>query len=105
MMDEGRIFLGRLSRGAIGRENAHLLGSLFVAKIHQTAMGRQRQGAAERRDFWLYADEFPDFITPPMAEILTGARKYRLGMTLAHQDCFSQSIFAADRIFTQSKHF
>lgn len=86
MMDEGRIFLARLSQGAIGRENAHLLGGLLVAKLQQAAMGRQRQGASERRDFWLYADEFADFITPSMAEILQGARKYRMGMTLAHQE-------------------
>jgi hypothetical protein len=86
MMDEGRIFLGRLSQGAIGRENAHLLGSLLVSKFQQAAMGRQRRGASARRDFWLYADEFADFITPSMAEILQGARKYRMGMTLAHQE-------------------
>lgn len=86
MMDEGKIFLGRLSKGVIGEENAHLLGSLLVSKFQQAAMGRQRQASAARRDFWLYADEFADFITPSMSEILTGARKYRLGLTLAHQN-------------------
>jgi hypothetical protein len=49
-------------------------------------MSRQQLRAAERRDFWLYIDEFHNFITPSMAEILTGARKYRLGLVLAHQD-------------------
>lgn len=85
MMDEGKIFLGRLSKGVIGDDNAHLLGSLLVAKFQQAAMARQRQAAGDRRDFWLYADEFAEFITPSMAEILSGARKYRLGLTLAHQ--------------------
>jgi Type IV secretion-system coupling protein DNA-binding domain/TraM recognition site of TraD and TraG len=86
IMDSGKIFLARLSQGAIGNENAYLLGSLLVTKFHQLAMSRQRQQEAARRDFWLYLDEFQNFITPSMAEILTGARKYRIGLTLAHQE-------------------
>ncbi|HTB64167.1 MAG TPA: type IV secretion system DNA-binding domain-containing protein [Opitutales bacterium] len=86
IMDSGKIFLTKLSQGAIGQENAYLLGSLLVIKFQQLAIARQRQEAAARRDFWLYLDEFQNFITPSMAEILTGARKYRLGLTLAHQD-------------------
>ncbi|HMO66245.1 MAG TPA: type IV secretory system conjugative DNA transfer family protein, partial [Verrucomicrobiota bacterium] len=46
----------------------------------------QRLAAAQRRDFWVYVDEFQDFITPSLAELLTGARKYRVGLTLAHQE-------------------
>ncbi len=86
MLDTGKIFLAKLSQGAIGRENSYLLGSLLVAKFHQLAMSRQRQAASTRKDFWLYLDEFQDFITPSMAEILAGARKYRVGLTLAHQE-------------------
>ncbi|MDA1277207.1 MAG: type IV secretion system DNA-binding domain-containing protein [Verrucomicrobia bacterium] len=86
ILDSGKIFLAKLSQGQIGRENAFLLGSLMVAKFQQTAMSRQRMAAEARRDFWLYIDEFHNFITPSMAEILTGARKYRLGLTLAHQE-------------------
>jgi len=40
----------------------------------------------QRRDFWIYLDEFQNFITPSMAEILSGARKYRIGLILAHQE-------------------
>ncbi len=86
IMNTGKIFLARLPQGQIGRENAFLLGSLLVAKFQQTAMARQGQAAATRKDFWLYLDEFQNFITPSMAEILTGARKYRLGLVLAHQE-------------------
>jgi hypothetical protein len=86
ILDSGRIFLAKLSQGQIGRENAFLLGSLLVAKFQQTAMSRQRTAQEARRDYWLYIDEFHNFITPSMAEILTGARKYRLGLTLAHQE-------------------
>jgi hypothetical protein len=86
IMDGGKIFLAKLSQGAIGNENAYLLGSLLVTKIHQLAISRQRQQESARRDFWLYLDEFQNFITPSMAEILSGARKYRIGLTLAHQE-------------------
>lgn len=86
IMDGGKILLAKLSQGAIGPENPYLLGSLLVAKIHQAAMSRQRQESKERRDFFLYVDECHHFLTASMAEILTDARKYRLGLTLCHQE-------------------
>jgi hypothetical protein len=86
IMDDGKIFLAKLPEGLLGRENSHLLGSLLVSKFQQTAMSRQSQQIMERRDFWLYIDEFANFITPTMAEILSGARKYRIGLTLAHHE-------------------
>ena len=86
ILDCGRILLVRLPQGLIGRENTALLGSLVTAKLQMAAMSRQRMPAAQRRDFWCYMDEFQNFITPSMAEILAGARKYRLGLILAHQE-------------------
>jgi len=86
ILDSGKIFLAKLSQGAIGNENSYLLGSLLMTKIQQTAMSRQRQLESARKFFWLYVDEFHNFITPSMAEIISGARKYRLGLTMAHQD-------------------
>ena len=86
VLDRGRILLVRLPQGLIGRENTALLGSLVTAKLQMAAMSRQRMPAAERRDFWCYMDEFQNFITPSMAHILAGARKYRLGLILAHQE-------------------
>ncbi|MBU6399314.1 MAG: type IV secretion system DNA-binding domain-containing protein [Verrucomicrobia bacterium] len=86
ILDSGKIFLAKLSQGLIGRENSYLLGTLLVAKFQQLAMSRQAQALAVRKDFWLYVDEFHNFITPSMAEILSGARKYRIGLILAHQE-------------------
>jgi hypothetical protein len=86
IMNSGKIFLAKLSQGKIGKENAYLLGSFLVSKFQQSAMARQEIAEARRRDFWLYVDEFHNFITPSMAEILSGARKYRLGLILAHQE-------------------
>ena len=86
IMDGRKILLAKLSQGLLGKENSYLLGTLLVAKFQQLAMSRQRQAETLRRDFWLYVDEFHNFITPSMAEILSGARKYRLGLVLAHQE-------------------
>jgi len=86
IMDTGKIFLAKLPEGLLGRENSHLLGTLMVSKFQQIAMSRQAQQIAARRDYWLYIDEFANFITPTMAEILSGARKYRIGLTLAHHE-------------------
>jgi len=86
IMDTGKIFLAKLSQGLLGNENSYLLGTVLVAKFQQLAMSRQAQRADARRDFWLYMDEFQNFITPSLAEILTGARKYRMGLVLAHHE-------------------
>jgi hypothetical protein len=86
IMDSGKIFLAKLPEGLLGKENSYLLGTLMVSKFQQMAMSRQAQQIAARRDYWLYIDEFANFITPSMAEILSGARKYRIGLTLAHHE-------------------
>lgn len=86
LMDERKIFLAKLAQGAIGEENAYLLGSLVVTKLHQMALGRQNLPETERVPFFLYIDEFHNFITPSMASILSGARKFGLGLVLSHQE-------------------
>jgi hypothetical protein len=86
IMDGSKIFLAKLAQGAIGEENSYLLGTLLVAKLHQTAIARQAVKESDRKPFYVYIDEFQNFITPSMASILSGARKYGLGLVLAHQD-------------------
>jgi hypothetical protein len=86
IMNTKKIFLAKLAQGLIGNENAYLLGSFFLSKFQQLAMSRQAQTASNRKNFWCYCDEFHNFITPSMAQILTGARKYRFGLILAHQE-------------------
>ncbi len=86
IMNGGKILLAKLSQGDIGEENAYLLGTLLVSKLHQMAIGRQSIKEELRRDFWLYIDECHNFITPSMAAILTGVRKYHVGLILAHQE-------------------
>lgn len=84
-MNEGKILLMNLSKGLIGDINAQLLGMIAVSKIQVAAMRRQRQSTEERKDFFLYIDEFQNFVTPSIESILSEARKYRLGLILAHQ--------------------
>jgi hypothetical protein len=86
IVDDGKIFLAKLAQGAIGEENAALLGSFLTAKFHQVAMSRQDIAREKRRGFLLAIDEFQNFLTPSMASLLSGARKFGLGLALAHQD-------------------
>jgi hypothetical protein len=84
-MDEGKILLVNLSKGKIGELNAKLLGMLIVGKLQLAAFGRGEIPMEQRRDFYLYIDEFQNFTTPSIATILSEARKYRLCLTVAHQ--------------------
>ena len=94
ILDGGKIFLAKLAQGAIGEENAALLGSLLVAKFHQAAMSRQELAREDRRDFHLVIDEFQEMLTPSLAPILAGTRKFGLGLTASHQDL--RSLYEAD---------
>jgi type IV secretory pathway TraG/TraD family ATPase VirD4 len=69
----------------IGEENSSFLGSLLVPKILSAAMSRQDTPQEQRRDFYLYVDEFQNFATPDFATILSEARKYALNLTVANQ--------------------
>ncbi len=84
-MQNGKILLMNLSKGLVGDINSQLLGLIIVNKIQVAAMRRQRQASGERKDFYLYIDEFQNFVTPSIESILSEARKYRLGLILAHQ--------------------
>jgi len=85
MMNEGKIFLVNVSKGRIGEDNSALLGGMIITKIQLAAMERVRIPEETRRDFYLYVDEFQNFVTDAFAGILSEARKYRLNLTVAHQ--------------------
>ncbi|MFH1681495.1 MAG: hypothetical protein ABIH26_12755 [Candidatus Eisenbacteria bacterium] len=87
-MDEGRILLFNLSDGILGEANAQLLGQLVVAKVQMAAMSRAASPKASRTPFYLYIDEFQSFCgvaATSYEKILSRARKYGLGLVLAHQ--------------------
>ncbi|MDE2031088.1 MAG: type IV secretion system DNA-binding domain-containing protein [Patescibacteria group bacterium] len=85
IMNEGKIFLVNVSKGRVGEDNSALLGGMIITKIQLAAMERVRIPENERKDFYLYVDEFQNFATDSFANILSEARKYRLNLIIAHQ--------------------
>jgi CxxC-x17-CxxC domain-containing protein len=85
IMNDGKIFLVNVSKGRIGEDNSGLLGGMIITKIQLAAMERVRIPEEHRKDFYLYVDEFQNFVTDAFAGILSEARKYRLNLTVAHQ--------------------
>ena len=85
IMDEGKILIMNLSKGRIGEDNSALLGSMMITKLQLAAMSRVDTPEEERRDFYLYVDEFQNFATTSFIKILSEARKYRLNLTFANQ--------------------
>ncbi|MCL5794769.1 MAG: type IV secretory system conjugative DNA transfer family protein, partial [Patescibacteria group bacterium] len=85
IMNKGKILLIDLSIGRIGEDNSALLGSMLITKIQLSAMRRAIIPEDKRLDFYLYVDEFQNFVTDSFAVILSEARKYRLNLTLTNQ--------------------
>ena len=85
IMDNGQVLLVNLSKGRTGEDASTLLGALLVTSLQQAAMSRASIAEAQRRDFFLYVDEFQNFATESFATILSEARKYRLSLTVANQ--------------------
>ncbi len=85
IMDNQKILLVNLSKGKVGEVNSDLLGLIIVSKLQMAALNRGDLPEEERKDFYLYIDEFQNYATDSIATILSEARKYRLNMTMAHQ--------------------
>ena len=85
IMNNQKILLINLSKGKIWEMNAQLLGMIIVSKVYNSAMARASIPESERKDFYLYVDEFQNFVSGTFADILSEARKYRLGLIMAHQ--------------------
>jgi len=85
IMDDEKILIVNLSKGRIGEDNMRLLGGMLVTKIQLAAQERQNIPEKDRRDFYLYVDEFQNFANESFATILSEARKFRLNLIVAHQ--------------------
>ncbi len=85
IMDEGKLLIVNLAKGRIGEDNCSLLGAMLVTKIHLAALSRADVLESKRRAFYLYVDEFHNFLTLSFADILAESRKYGLNLVLAHQ--------------------
>jgi hypothetical protein len=85
VMDGQKILILKLSKGKIGDLNAYLIGMVLVGKILMAALARGDMEAKDRKDFYLYIDEFQNFLTDSISAILSEARKYGLDLIIAHQ--------------------
>lgn len=84
-MDKGKIIIVNLSKGKLGEDNSSLLGAMLITKFQIDAMSRADIAEKDRKDFYLYVDEFQNFATDSFATILSEARKYKLNLTMANQ--------------------
>jgi hypothetical protein len=84
-MDKGKILLFNLSKGIVGEDASHLVGSVIVSSIGMAAFSRANVAEAERRPFMVYADEFQNFSGSNLMSMLSELRKYKVGLVLAHQ--------------------
>ena len=84
-MDQGKILIVNLSKGKLGEMNSYLLGMILVSKLQVAAFQRADIPEEQRKDFFLYVDEFQNFTTDSFKTILSEARKYRLCLAIAHQ--------------------
>ena len=85
VMDNGKLLFVKLSQGKIGKINAGLMGMIVTGKIALAAFSRDDTPEHQRRDFYLYIDEFQNFTTDSISKILSEARKYHLSLTVGHQ--------------------
>ncbi|MCT4592352.1 MAG: type IV secretion system DNA-binding domain-containing protein [Candidatus Gracilibacteria bacterium] len=98
-MDKGKIIIINLSKGKIGEDNSALLGSMMITKFQLDVMSRADTPEKERRDFYLYVDEFQNFATDSFATILSEARKYRLNLCVANQYLAQMSDEVREAVF------
>ncbi len=85
IMQQQKLLLVNLSKGRLGDLNSQLLGMMLVSKIQMAAMRRDKIAKEDRKDFFLYIDEFQNYVTDSIESILSEARKYRLSLNIAHQ--------------------
>ncbi|MDP2951232.1 MAG: type IV secretion system DNA-binding domain-containing protein [bacterium] len=99
IMDNQKIFIMNLSKGRVGEDSSKLLGGLLITKLQLAAMSRVDIPEEERKDFFLYVDEFQNFATESFANILSEARKYRLCLILGHQYISQMEETVGDAVF------
>lgn len=85
IMNQGKVLIINLSQGRLGEDNSALLGAMIITKLQLAAMNRVNVPEEQRKDFYLYVDEFQNFATDSFIKILSEARKYRLNIALANQ--------------------
>jgi hypothetical protein len=99
IMDTGQVLIVNLSKGRLGADITNVLGGLITSTLMHAATTRHGLPEAARRPFFLYVDEFPNLTTKSFAGMLSEARKYGLGLVLAHQHLSQIDADVSDAIF------
>jgi type IV secretory pathway TraG/TraD family ATPase VirD4 len=84
-MNSKKVILVNLSKGLTGEENSKIIGKMIAMQLKLSALKRARLDPKERTPFFLYIDEFQNYVSKSIESILSEARKYKLGLILAHQ--------------------
>lgn len=84
-MNEGKVILVKLAKGLTGEVNSQLVGRMVTMQIKLAALKRAAVEEKERKPYFLYIDEFQNYVSRSIESILSEARKYKLGLTIAHQ--------------------
>jgi len=82
---EGLWVIINLSKGNLGEENSHILGSLLFTKLTLDVMAQARLPEHDRRLFAVYGDELQNLVGPHIATLIAEARKYRVALTTGQQ--------------------
>lgn len=85
IIERKKILLVNLSKGKIGETNAHMLGLILISKLQAAILGRAHVASEKRHPFYLYVDEFQNFVTDTFTSILSESRKYGLAAHLTNQ--------------------
>src|ERR1039458_9208988 len=85
VMNEGKILLVNLSKGQIGEDQSSFFGTILTSFIWMAAYQRAEIPEKQRRDFFLYVDEFQNFASPDFSEIVSEGRKYHIALVVSHQ--------------------
>lgn len=97
LMNEKKIVVVNLAKGAIGEDSTSLLGSMLINSIQMAALARSLQHEADRIPFYVYVDEMHSFVSLSFADMLSEARKFKVSLFLTHQyvDQVHEKIHAA----------
>lgn len=84
-MDQSKIVLIDLSKGRLGKDAAHLIGSILITSFAHAAFSRIDTEEGKRVPFHIFLDEFHHYTTPSITGMLSELRKFKVSLTLANQ--------------------
>ena len=84
-IDRSKIVLIDISKGKIGVDASHLIGSILITSFANAAFSRIDTSEANRKPFHIFLDEFQNYTSPSISGILSELRKFKISLTLANQ--------------------